>query len=327
MSRLVGLRLLVFVVVAAVLTGAIAVAIVGAELGPRYRLVAAFDDASGLRAGDRVRLAGVPVGSVVDVEVVDGRAEVSLDVDRAVTLPRDTRAVVTWVDLLGNRQLDLEPGQDAAELTPDDRIERTAARTDIGVLATELGPLLGSLDPERIDQLLTSVDRILADSHDDLVGTTRDARVLVELLGERSTTIATMLADYRAVAETIGTREDQLRHLVGDLTALADAFGGSEQALVGTLDDATAVLASVESFLDANEVGLRRLVADLAGLVDVALERLDDLDHGLEVLPAALEGLFRVLRHGDYLRVDGVCLGFSEEPCIGVRSSAPERGR
>lgn len=325
MIRGAGLRLLVFTVVAVVLTVAIGAAIVGAERGDRYQLTATFVDAAGVRAGDAVRVAGVPVGSVTSVDVVAGRAEVGFTVERDVSLPRDSRVTVTWVDLIGNRQLDIEPGEDRNALEPGGRIERTGASMDIARLAAELGPLLGSLDPQSINQLLTSVDTILESSGDDIVAATGDVRTLVEMVGERSSAIETMLADYRSVAETMSSRERQLRQLIGDLTALAETFGGSEQLLVGAVDDATALVTDVESFLDANEADIRALVQDIAALVEVAQGRLDDLDRGLGVLPDALEGLFRVLRHGDHLRVDGVCLGFSEEPCIAVRDPGGDR--
>ncbi|MER2224041.1 MAG: MlaD family protein, partial [Rhodococcus sp. (in: high G+C Gram-positive bacteria)] len=74
---------------------------------------AEFVNASGLRAGDKVRIAGVPVGSVGSVEFGGNhRAHVSFSVDTADTVTVSTRAAVRYQDLVGNRYLELldDPG-------------------------------------------------------------------------------------------------------------------------------------------------------------------------------------------------------------------------
>ncbi len=69
---------------------------------------AQFTSVSGLRAGDDVRAAGVKVGRVESVEVVDNRrAEVRFTVGRGVRLFERTQVTLRYQNLLGQRYLAL----------------------------------------------------------------------------------------------------------------------------------------------------------------------------------------------------------------------------
>src|SRR5690348_6201309 len=69
---------------------------------------ALFNDASRLKAGDSVRVAGVRVGTVNGVSLQsDKRVVVKFDADRSVTLTEGTRAAVRYLNLVGDRYLDL----------------------------------------------------------------------------------------------------------------------------------------------------------------------------------------------------------------------------
>jgi hypothetical protein len=53
-----------------------------------YPLVVQLADAGGLQQGDRVRVAGVPVGTVRHVSLRDGAVVAEISVDRDLSLPR-----------------------------------------------------------------------------------------------------------------------------------------------------------------------------------------------------------------------------------------------
>lgn len=74
---------------------------------------AEFSNISGLRAGQFVRASGVEVGKVSSVQLVDGgkRARVEFNVDRSVPLYQSTTAQIRYLDLIGNRYLELKRGQ------------------------------------------------------------------------------------------------------------------------------------------------------------------------------------------------------------------------
>ena len=73
---------------------------------------AEFSNASGLKSGQFVRAGGVEVGKVEDVSLTpDGRrAIVKLNVDKSLPLYQSTTATIRYLDLIGNRYVNLERG-------------------------------------------------------------------------------------------------------------------------------------------------------------------------------------------------------------------------
>ncbi|NUS95044.1 MAG: MCE family protein, partial [Nocardia sp.] len=72
---------------------------------------AVFTSASGMLPGDKVRIAGVPVGSISSVKVDDEyHAHVKFDVDTKYRLLTSTRATIRYENLVGDRYLELLEG-------------------------------------------------------------------------------------------------------------------------------------------------------------------------------------------------------------------------
>ena len=73
---------------------------------------AIFSNSSGLRAGQFVRASGVEVGKVKDVKLIEGgsKARVDFDVDRSLELFEESTASVRYLNLIGDRYLELKRG-------------------------------------------------------------------------------------------------------------------------------------------------------------------------------------------------------------------------
>jgi phospholipid/cholesterol/gamma-HCH transport system substrate-binding protein len=77
----------------------------------RYSLKTMFDNIAGLKAGAPVRVAGVEVGSVSDLNFVGDRVEVTMEVDRdhQARITTGSRATLGSVSLLGESAVDITP--------------------------------------------------------------------------------------------------------------------------------------------------------------------------------------------------------------------------
>ena len=80
---------------------------------------AIFKNASGLRAGQFVRASGVEVGKVSEVQLINGgnEVEVHFDVDRSLQLFQGTTASIRYLNLIGDRYLELKRGDEVHMLT------------------------------------------------------------------------------------------------------------------------------------------------------------------------------------------------------------------
>ena len=63
--------------------------------------------------GQFVRASGVEIGKVSSIELIDGgkRVRVDFNVDRSVPLYQSTTAQIRYLDLIGNRYLELKRGE------------------------------------------------------------------------------------------------------------------------------------------------------------------------------------------------------------------------
>jgi phospholipid/cholesterol/gamma-HCH transport system substrate-binding protein len=99
-----------------------------------YRLRARFSNVGDLKVRAPVKLAGVTIGSVETIRLVDYYAEVELAVDRTVPLPADTIASIATAGLLGEAHVSLSPGAADRNLAAGERIARTEPALNVADL-------------------------------------------------------------------------------------------------------------------------------------------------------------------------------------------------
>ena len=125
-----------FLLVGLALLGYLSISIGGVELVPRahYRIAARFSNVGDLKLRAPVKVAGVTVGEVKSIRLADYDADVGMDVDGALALPRDTIASITTAGLLGESYVALQPGGDEQRLRPGERITQTEPALNIADL-------------------------------------------------------------------------------------------------------------------------------------------------------------------------------------------------
>ncbi|MFP4275139.1 MAG: outer membrane lipid asymmetry maintenance protein MlaD [Paracoccaceae bacterium] len=89
-----------------------------------YPLTASFRSVEGVTVGTDVRLAGVKVGSVTELELNPQtyRAETTFSVDEGVQIPDDSAVVVASEGLLGGNFIEISPGGSMFYFEPGDEI-------------------------------------------------------------------------------------------------------------------------------------------------------------------------------------------------------------
>ncbi len=105
----------------------------GLSQGAGHTLTASFRSAEGVRPGTEVRLAGVRVGSVTDLTLDTDtfRAEVTLRIDAALSLPADSTAAVASEGLLGGTFIEIIPGGMPFDLEPGDAFQDTQSAVSL----------------------------------------------------------------------------------------------------------------------------------------------------------------------------------------------------
>lgn len=146
-------RKLEFVVGLFVLTGLAAVIFLAVRIGggrlvtgDSYELRARFTNASGLKKGSSVNLAGVTVGEVVRIDL-DRRSFVAVATLRLpadLRLDDDSTAAIKSAGLIGEKFLSLKPGASGVQLQPGELIVDTESSVDLEDLISRFA--FGSVD-------------------------------------------------------------------------------------------------------------------------------------------------------------------------------------
>lgn len=310
-----AVRVLLFVLVTGGLTAGILLQVAPVGGGPETRLTATFEDVGGLEAGDEVQLAGVPVGTVESVTVDHGAARVAFTVREGVTVPADSAVAVRWQDLIGQRELQVLPGEAGRAATDGTELTETRSVVDIARLIDELGPFARTLRPGQLNRLMEALVEALRDNRGNVRRLVADLDTVLATLAQRDDTIRRMLDDYGTIADVLARRDRQIRTMVDNLTVLTETLASSEQLLDDALVQLSGVSTDLRGFLDANADELSAITGDLARVTEAATGRLDELETVVARLPAALRSLFAATRTGSYVSLDVVCVTPAFPPC------------
>ena len=113
-----------------------------------YLLKASFQDATGIIKGSQVLISGVEVGRVkeLDLNTKTFDAVVSLEIEKDVSLPVDTKASIMSSGLLGGKFINIEPGIEEKLLSENSQISYTSSSVSFENLLGKLIYSMGKSD-------------------------------------------------------------------------------------------------------------------------------------------------------------------------------------
>ena len=257
-----------------------------------YPLKVQFPNVAGLMSGSPVRVSGVEVGSVTDVKLVPGGAEVSftmLDDMRAIITDRST-AKIGSISLLGEGAVDIEAGPGGTPLKdwayvptgkPAPSIAELTAQAGTGVAdATALiadlrsgkGTMGKLLTDEAVyrdfDSLLSAADRVaknVANGKGTMGKFANDSKVYDELNAS--------VANLNAITTKLKNGEGSLGQLLNDpaLAKSLNATAASFDSLTGKLNRGEGTAGKL-----LNDDALYKRMDSLTARLDTVLQNLND---------------------------------------------------
>ncbi len=266
---------------------------------------AVFKDASRLEKGDSVRVAGVRVGTVDSVDLqADRSVLVTFDADRNIALTTGTKAAVRYLNLVGDRYLELIDSPGSTRLMPvGSQIpeDRTQPALDLDLLLGGLRPVIRGLNPQDVNALTSSLIQILqgqGGTLDSLLSKTSsfsntladNNEVIEQLIDNLNTVVATLAKDGDKFSGTI----DRLEQLVSGLAEDRDPIGDA----ITSLDQGTA---SIASLLTEARPPLSRDVAQLNRLAPPLEDGMPNLDAALQRMPENYRKLRRLGSYGSWI--------------------------
>jgi len=247
------IKVSIFAAAMLVVAAALVVVFGDFRFGPESTYHATFTDASRLKAGQKVRIAGVPVGSVSGIKLnQDNTIDVKFGVDSRYTLYSSTRAVVRYENLVGDRYLEITSGPgELRKLPPGGTInsQHTQPALDLDALLGGLRPLVKGLDADKVNTISSAVIQLLQGQGGALSNVLADTSAFSSALGQRDQLIGDAITNLNTVLSTIDQKSaqfsasvDQLQQLITGLAKNRDAIAGAIPPLASTTTDLTELL-------------------------------------------------------------------------------------
>ncbi|GAB3223704.1 MCE family protein [Mycolicibacterium hippocampi] len=299
------LKFMVFAVIMTVLTGFLIMVFGNFRGGPAGEYSAVFTDTSRLKAGDSVRVAGVVVGTVDDVALrQDHKVAVSFVVDRNVVLTEGTQAAVRYLNLVGDRYLELRDAPGSARLLAAGAqipVERTEPALDLDLLLGGLKPVLRSLNATDVDAFSFALVQILQGQGGTLASLFSRTSSFSAAIADNSAVVAQAIEKLNIVTNTLADNGqqfsdsvDRLQRLVTGLAAERDPIGTA----IGQLSAGTASVADLLADSRAPLAGTVDQLSRLAPLLDQDKER---IDVALQKAPENYRKLVRIGSYGSFI--------------------------
>lgn len=217
--------------------------------------------------GADIKIRGLIVGSVLDKEVTDEGALLTLGIepDEIEKIPADVTAAIVPKTLFGQKFVKLEIPQNEAEqhLTASDRITQTEVPTEIEKVLAGVYPLLNTVQPAQINATLNALATALRGRGEEIGQTIETLDAYLKRLNPQ---IPQLVEDLRLTAEVADIYTDVLPDITTILRNTLVTTGtleSQEEKLTALLTDITRFSRTARDFLATNEENLIR-VAELA---------------------------------------------------------------
>lgn len=226
-----------------------------------------FKSIPGLKLGDPVRLAGVDVGSVRDIQVIGARVEVTFRVKPGTPVKTDSIATIKLTSLLGTNFVDVTFGSPAAQLAPPGSLLQSAEPPDLNTLLARLNDAAGD-----IQTLAKQLNEGMGKSFEPISSAFQSMDRIAKQIEKGQGTLGKMIANddlYReiqGIATNMNKLSQQLARGEGTLGKLAsdDGLYNDLRSLTADLKVASQGLSRIAKDVESGKGTLGKLVKDEA---------------------------------------------------------------
>jgi phospholipid/cholesterol/gamma-HCH transport system substrate-binding protein len=315
-----GVKLAAFVVFSLVLTIIVSNTVTRPLGHATYTYRAVFTDASGLRPGDDVDIAGVRVGRVTqerlsgDSDYPDGKrypddAVVTFEVERSQQLTTATRAVIRYEDLLGARFLSLEQApattsRPTAATMSDGEVfypDRTAPALSLTALFNGFKPLFSALSPTEANQLAADIVADFQGEGGSITALLGNLAKLTGNLSKRDAVIGQVIDNLDVVLSSVADHNGDLAGLISQLQSLTHGLAADRHRIAGALSGLDAVARSVGNLVGKGEPILHHDIRDLFLVAGTLVKNQKILAAAVQALPIGAAAFSRSLGYGTWL--------------------------
>jgi phospholipid/cholesterol/gamma-HCH transport system substrate-binding protein len=258
------------------------------RFGPSNTYHANFIDATRLKGGQKVRIAGVPVGTVNNVKLnPNNTVDVAFTVDKRYTLYSSTRAAIRYDNLVGDRFLEITSGPgELRKLRPGATIDQqhTQPALDLDALLGGLRPVLKGLDANKINTVSSYVIELLQGQGGALSNLLADTNAFGSTLGARDQMIGDVINNLNAVLTTVDAKGAQFSASVDELQKLITGLAHGRDAVAGAIPPLASTTSDLTEFLKRGRRPLQGNIENIRPLATEITDRMPEVNNDIEQL-------------------------------------------
>jgi phospholipid/cholesterol/gamma-HCH transport system substrate-binding protein len=246
---------------------------------------AAFAEAGGLKVNDEVRIAGVRVGKVTDIELNGNKVDVTFQVKTPSKFGTDTAAAIKVKTLLGAMFVSLAPaGSGQLKQGSTIPVSRTTSPYNVVQAFSGLATKAEEIDTK---QLATSIDTLASLTKDTpaaFQSTLRGLSRLSETVASRNDQIGTLLQNLNTVSGTLADRDQDIVSLMKGSDTLLRALVARRAAVHQLLVSTSRLSTELTLLVQQTRADLKPALTNLQGVVNVLLKNQNNLDESLRLM-------------------------------------------
>ncbi|KAA9162937.1 MCE family protein [Amycolatopsis acidicola] len=263
-------------------------------------VTAYFPSAIGLYVGNSVRVLGVEMGTVTNVQPMGNQVRVEMEYDKSVALPADVQAAIVAPSLVSDRYVQFAPAYTGGKVIDDGAsipVSRTAVPTEVDDLYSSLDKISQSLGPNGVNangslsDLLTTLAKNMDGNGQSLHDTiTKLSQLSTTLSGNKDDLFAT-IQNLAQFSTTLAQSDSQVRQFESQLADVSGYLDGEKQNLAATVQQLGTTLTMVQDFINSHHDKLRSNVDKLASVTKVLVDQRSALAEILDVAPVGLSNV------------------------------------
>jgi len=260
-----------------------------------------FSEASGLRSGEAVQVAGSRVGEVTSISLDGPRVLIKFEVDKHIRLGDRTEASIKTKSLLGAKILEVTPRGDG-QLPGPIPIERTTPAYQLSDALGDLAHTVGELNTDRLNQSLSTLADTFKDTPADLRLAVAGVARFSQTLDERDNELRELLANADTATAVLAQRSDQLVSLIADTNALLTELRTQSAALDQISGSISAFARQLSGVVSDNRTQLRPALDKINGVLTILDNRKEKVQKSIKLLNSYAMSLGEAVSSGPFFK-------------------------
>jgi phospholipid/cholesterol/gamma-HCH transport system substrate-binding protein len=246
---------------------------------------AMFTEAGGLKPNDEVRIAGVRVGKVNEIELAGDQVKVTFKVEESAEFGADTAAAIKVKTILGAMFLALQPaGSGELEEGATIPASRTTSPYDVVEAFEGLAETSAQIDTDQLAESLTTMADLTRNTPEEFRGALDGLSRLSANVAAKDAQIDELLTNLERVSTVLDERDQDIIALMRDSDVLFRALVARRQAVHDLLVSSTTLSQELTTMVRQSRADLKPALAHLENVVAVLNKNEDNLDNSLRLM-------------------------------------------